>query len=67
MATNLKLDDSLLAAATAIGGFSTKKEAVTEALKEFIARRKQQQIKALFGTIIVDPSYDYKKERRRKR
>ena len=44
MATNLKIDDALLAAATKIGGFSTKKDAVTEALKEFISRRKQQEL-----------------------
>ena len=67
MATNLKIDDALLTTATSIGGFSTKKEAVTEALKEFIAKRKQQEIKSFFGKVIYDPDYDYKKERQKKR
>ena len=44
MATNLALDDALIVEAQAIGGAATKKAAVTEALKEYIQRRKQVQI-----------------------
>jgi len=39
---------------------------VTEALEEYIARRKQARIADLFGTIDYDPAYDYKKQRRRR-
>ena len=65
MATNLDLDPALVEEAVAIGGRRTKKEAVTEALREYIARRRQAQVARLFGTIDFDPSYDYKRQRRR--
>jgi len=65
MATNLALDDSLLDEALKIGNLKTKKETVTTALKEFIARRKQIKIKDLAGSIDYDENYDYKKMRNR--
>jgi Arc/MetJ family transcription regulator len=66
MATNLALDDRLLNEALKVGGRSTKKETVTEALQEYIARRKQAKIVELFGTIDYDSAYDYKRQRRRR-
>ena len=42
-----------------------RKTTVTEALQEYIGRRKQARIADLFGTIDYDPKYDYKKQRRR--
>jgi len=66
MATNLALDDKLLEEALKIGGRATKKETVTEALEEYIRRRKQARVADLFGTIDFDPGYDYKKQRRRR-
>jgi hypothetical protein len=63
MATNVALDEDLLDQARAVGGHKTEKEAVTVALEEYIARRKQLEILELFGTIDVDPAYDYKAER----
>jgi Arc/MetJ family transcription regulator len=66
MATNLAIDDRLLDEALRIGGQKTKRATVTEALSEYIQRRKQQQILELFGKLDVDPKYDYKKQRRRK-
>lgn len=66
MATNLAIDDHLLEEAQKIGGQRTKKATVTEALEEYIQRRKQAAIVSLFGTIDFDPKYDYKKQRRRK-
>jgi hypothetical protein len=66
MATNLAIDDRLLEEARRIGGQKTKRATVTEALSEYIQRRKQQQIVELFGKLDVDPGYDYKKQRRRK-
>ena len=50
----------------AVGGRRTKKEAVTEALQEYIARRRQAQVTRIFGTVDYDPKYDYKKQRRRR-
>ena len=66
MATNLALDNKLLEEALKVGGKATKKETVTEALQEYIGRRKQARIVELFGTIDYDPKYDYKKQRRRR-
>lgn len=66
MATNLAIDDELILEAQKIGGHRTKKSAVTEALKEYIQRRKQLQVTALFGKIDYAPGYDYKALRRRK-
>ena len=66
MATNLAIDDKLLERALRIGGEKTKKATVTEALREYIARREQATIVELFGKVDVDPSYDYKERRRRR-
>jgi Arc/MetJ family transcription regulator len=66
MATNLAIDDRLLEEARRIGGQKTKRATVTEALHEYIQRRKQRQIVELFGKIDLDPAYDHKKQRRRK-
>jgi Arc/MetJ family transcription regulator len=66
VATNLDLDPKLVDEAVTIGERRTKKEAVTEALREYIARRRQTQVTRLFGTVDYDPRYDYKKQRRRK-
>ena len=65
MATNLAIDDELLQEAQRIGGHRTKKAAVTEALEEYIRRRKQLQILTLFGQIEYEPHYDYKVLRQR--
>ena len=65
MATNLALDDRLLDEALKIGKLKTKKDTVTEALKEFIAKRKQLKLIDLAGTIEYDEEYDYKKLRNR--
>jgi Arc/MetJ family transcription regulator len=65
MATNLALDDSLIVEAQKAGHHKTKKGAVTAALKEYIARKKQVELIDLFGTIEFDKDYDYKKARSR--
>ncbi len=65
MPTNLALDDRLLKAAQRIGGRKTKKATVTEALEEYVQRRKQMRILDLFGTIDYDPAFDLKRQRRR--
>jgi len=66
MPTNLAIDDRLLDDALRIGGHRTKKATVTEALMEYIQRRRQARIIDLFGTIDFDPDYDYKAQRRRR-
>ena len=66
MATNLAIDQKLLSEALKIGGFKTTKEAVNEALREFIQQRKRLQILELSGKIDFDPGYDYKQQRGRR-
>ena len=66
MATNLAIDDRLLNEARRVGGHKTKKATVTEALTEYIQRRRQRKILQLFGKVSVDPDYDYKAQRRRR-
>jgi len=65
MATNLAIDDRLLKEAQRIGGHRTKKATVTEALEEYIQRRKQVRILELFGKVDFEPKYNYKKQRNR--
>ncbi len=66
MATNLAIDDWLIEEAKAIGNHRTKKGAVTEALQEYIQRKKQTQILNVFNKIDYDPDYDYKEQRSKK-
>jgi hypothetical protein len=66
MATNLAIDPTLLDKALEVGGERTKKATVTRALEEYIARREQVRILELFGTVEMDPTYDYKAERTRR-
>lgn len=65
MATNLAIDDRLIEEARKVGKHRTKKATVTEALQEYIARRRQARILNLFGKIEFDPRYHYKKQRQR--
>ena len=46
-------------------GERTKKAAVTKALQEFIARRRQKGVLELMGQLEWDESFDYKAERGR--
>ena len=65
MPTNLAIDDRLLNEAVRVGGQRTKKATVTQALEEYVQRRKQARILDLFGKVDFDPKYDYKRQRRR--
>jgi hypothetical protein len=56
----------LIERALEVSGERTKKAAVTKALQEFIARRRQKRVLELFGKLEWDPAYDYKAERQRK-
>lgn len=66
MATNLSLDPELIERALKVSGERTKKAAVTRALEEFIARRRQKRIVDLMGRLEWDQSFDYKVERSRR-
>ena len=63
MATNLALDDALIEEARLLSGERTKKAVVTQALLEYIQRRKQSKVIELFGAVDYDPAYDYKAQR----
>lgn len=63
MPTNLAINDDLLEQAKIVGRHKTKKAAVTEALEEYIQRRKQTEVIKVFGSIDYVESYDYKKQR----
>ena len=66
MATNLALDDALIEEAKRLGKHRTKRDAVNEALVEYVASRKRRRVMDLFGTMQWNPKYDYKAERRRR-
>ena len=63
MATNLALDDALIDEALKLGGQRTKKDVVTQALQEFVQRRKQLKLVELFGTVDFDETLDAKAQR----
>lgn len=68
MPTNLALDDRLLNEALKLGGHATKKATVTEALEEYIQRRKQRGILKLFGKLDFHSGFEreYKRARHRR-
>ena len=66
MPTNLALDDNLVDEAKRLGDHRTKREAVNEALAEYVARRKRRRVLNLFGELEWDSAYDYKAERKRR-
>lgn len=66
MATNLSIDPDLIEQARRLSGERTKAAAVTKALQEFIARRRQRAMLDLAGKLEWDAGFDYKKERSRR-
>ena len=64
MPTNLAIDDKLIEEARSVSLHRTKKAVVTEALIEYIQRRKQAKIINLFGTIEYESDYNYKEQRK---
>ena len=57
--------ESTLAGVARVLFSDTKAAAVTQALREFIARRRQKSMLELAGKLEWHPGYDYKKERSR--
>ena len=62
---NISIDPDLLERALKVSGERTKKAAVTKALEEFIARRRQKRLLELMGKLEWDDGFDYKAERTR--
>ena len=65
MATNLSIDPKLIEHALRLSGARTKKAAVTQALEEYIARRRQKGLLHLMGKLEWHSDFDYKAERSR--
>ena len=65
MATNLSIDPEPIEMARKVSGERTKAAAVTKALQEFIARRRQKRLLDLVGKLEWNSEFDYKKERSR--
>lgn len=63
MPTNLAIDDDLLELAKKLGGCRTKREAVNEALLEYVQRRKRLASLKSLGTIEFDRDFNYKRAR----
>jgi hypothetical protein len=67
MATNLHIDDKLLAKAQKIGGHKTKRETVNRALEEYVRHNEQVRgFRSIVGTIDYYPDYDPKQGRRKR-
>lgn len=66
MATNLDLDDQLIVEAKRLGGHRTKREAVNQALQDYVDRKKRQKVFEMFDELEWDPDYDYKSLRRQR-
>ena len=60
MATNLKLDERLLEKAFGLSGRKTKREAVNDALTEFVQRRERLGVLEFFGTLDMYPAVNDK-------
>ena len=60
MRTNIVLDDSLVREALKLGCMKTKKELVSQALKEFVENRKRLSLIDLEGKIEFAKNYNYK-------
>ena len=63
----MTIDRTLLDRALAVGGERSKKDTLTKALQEYIARREQPHVAELFRKLDWSESYDYKAERSRQR
>jgi hypothetical protein len=66
MAKKLSLDSKLVDAALEVSGESTRQAAVTHALEESVARRRNRRLLELMGKLKWDTCYDYKTARSRR-
>lgn len=63
MATNLNLDDDLIAQAVQLGKHPSKREAVNTALREYVASLERLKVVDAFGAFDFDDEYDHKRAR----
>jgi len=66
MRTNIVLDDTLVEEAMILSGAKTKKELISNALREFVTARKRLNLIDLDGKIKFSETYDYKTLRERR-
>ena len=64
MPTKLALNQKLIADAVRLGNRSSEREAVTEALKEYVCTRKRLEILQWIGRVDYYDDYDHKKARK---
>ncbi len=64
MRTNIVLDDELVAKVMEATGAKTKREVVDLALRELLYKARQQRLKELKDSDLLDPDYDLLKVRR---
>jgi len=64
MKISIEMDQDLIEQAVSISGFKTETNVINTALREFINRRKQIEITALFWKFNSDLDDDYKTGRR---
>ena len=65
MSVQILVDEALLEKALELGGTCAKGVLVTDALKEYVARREKAKLPELFGLVEFVEGYDYAKLRRR--
>lgn len=63
MRTNIVLDDTLVEEAMILSGAKTKKELISNALREFVTARKRLNLLDLDGKIKFAEAYDHKRLR----
>lgn len=63
MRTNIDIDNEILDKAMKLVKARTKREAVNIALQELVASRERRRILEMFGSDVIDSSYDYKAAR----
>ena len=60
MRTNIELDQDLVQEAQQLSRIKTKRALIHQALLEFVAHRRQLDLRELEGADLLDPAYDYK-------
>ena len=65
--THLDIDPTLLEEARQLGGFRSKTDAATQALKEFVQRRMQLKLLEMLGTIEYEDGFEPIAQRQLKR
>ena len=64
MRTNIDIDDQLMETAMKVGGATTKKAVVDEALRMFVRIKAQAGIRELFGTVEWEGDLDRSRQNR---